>query len=111
MQLSSVMATQMLECARYVFQLRVGLSGGDTAQVTSALRWFRGNYAKCPAFIQEEAKSAYIHHEGHVLELSFKKALEKGKGLGSRGNMDYSTVKVLELEALLERASEVHVSL
>jgi len=108
--LTSIMSNQMLQCAAYSFQLRVGLSGQITREVSESLKWMRLNSDVLPLFIQQEAKDAYIAHQNYLLELGLNRALLTGRAIGRNGQTDYTTIRTLELTKLVAQSKELKVS-
>jgi hypothetical protein len=60
---TSVIAKQLLECAKNVLLLRTGLSSQNSKQVGVSLRWFKLYSQQCPAGVQQEFQRAYIMHQ------------------------------------------------
>ena len=104
----TAMATQqLLECAKNVYLLRVGLSTQDNKQVAQALRWFGVNAYRCPAAVQEEAQRAYIAHQNALLLSGLTAALQTGHATGVLGDMNISSVDTSTLAKLLTQAHDV----
>jgi hypothetical protein len=104
----TAMATQqLLECAKHVYLLRVGLSRQDNKQVAHALRWFGVNAYRCPTGVQEEAQKAFIMHQNSLLYTGLTAALQTGYATGELGDVVTSTVDPSALSKLLTQANDV----
>jgi hypothetical protein len=106
-EITAMATQQLLECAKNVYLLRVGLSSQDSKQVAQALRWFGVNAYRCPVSVQDEAKKAFIMHQNSLLLTGLTTALQTGYATGELGDMNISTVDTTVLSKLLAQAHDV----